>query len=126
MQSEENGHSETQVVTRENSPERIPAKIASTAKRFYAHKRARVGVYALLGVCSFAFYRVRELAAALILFSFLFAAVMIGVVIVWLVNLGAQRTAFWLENHMAHIFAHRIVTPAPVQAKHISQDHRWN
>ncbi len=61
--------------------------------RLRSSKPASVIVFVLLGILSIVSYRVRELAAALLLFSVLFAG-----------ERGAHNAALWLEMQMAHIW----------------------
>ncbi len=72
--------------------------------RLRSSKPASVIVFVLLGILSIVSYRVRELAAALLLFSVLFAGAMVAISILWFVERGAHNAALWLEMQMAHIW----------------------
>ena len=109
-----------------SSPEGPCAK-ASTAGRIYSSKgvkaAASIGVLALSAAV---FYRVRELLAALLLFSVLFGVVIIAVLILWLVEEAAHEAAVRLETCMAHIPSRHIVAPAQAHANHIRRSPPWN
>jgi hypothetical protein len=95
-----------------------PGVRAST--RIFASK----AVDAAAGICVLAlgaavFYRVRELLAALILFSAVFGVVIIAVLILWLVEQAAHEGAIRLGTHMAHFPARHIFAPARARANHI-------
>ena len=62
---------------------------------------------------SVAFYQVRELLAELILFSFLFAVVLLAILTMWLVGEITHQGAAIFEAHLCHLLPHT-VTLAPV------------
>jgi Flp pilus assembly protein TadB len=103
-----------------------PRRKGSTGERSYSGKglEAVVGI-GVLALCAAVFYRVRELLAALILFSFLFGVVAIAVLILWLVERGAHEAAERIETHLAHIPAQRLFAPARADAKHIHKSPPW-
>jgi len=69
-----------------------PDEKAWTARRIYSVKavEAAAGI-GVLALCAAVFYRVRELLAALILFTVLFGVVAIAVLILWLVEQAAHE-----------------------------------
>jgi len=104
-----------------------PSAKASTAGRIFSSKavEAAAGI-GVLALCAAVFYRVRELLAALILFTVLFGVVAIAVLILWLVDRGAHEAAVRLETHMAHIPSRHIVAPAQAHPNHIHRNPPWN
>ncbi len=84
---------------------------------------AGIGVLALSAA---AFYRVREILAALLLFSVLFGVVIFAILIMWLVGEATHEAAVRLETHVAHIPARHIVAPSPGHAGHILRNPPWN
>jgi hypothetical protein len=107
------------------SPEGPCAK-ASTAGRIYSSKavKAAAGI-GVLALSAAIFYRVRELLAALLLFSVLFGVVIIAVLILWLVEEAAHEAAVRLETCMAHIPPRHIVAPAQAHANHFRRSPPW-
>ena len=61
---------------------------------------------------SVAFYQVRELLAELILFSFLFAVVLLAILTIWLVEEITHQVAAIFEAHLPHHLPDT-VSPAP-------------
>jgi hypothetical protein len=108
------------------SPEGPCAK-ASTAGRIYSSKavKAAAGI-GVLALSAAIFYRVRELLAALLLFSVLFGVVIIAVLILWLVEEAAHEAAVRLETIMAHIPGRHIAAPSRGHAGHILRTRPWN
>jgi len=104
-----------------------PVAKAWTVRRTYSGKavEAAAGLGAL-GLSAAAFYRIRELLAAFILFSVVFGVVAIAFLILWLVERGAHEAAVRLETHIAHIPARHIVAPARARAIHIRRGPPWN
>jgi len=104
-----------------------PGVKASTARRSYSGKavEAAAGIGAL-ALSAAAFYRIRELLAAFILFSVVFGVVAIAVLILWLVEQGAHEAAVRLETHAAHIPGRRIVASSRAHAGHILRNPPWN
>jgi hypothetical protein len=104
-----------------------PCGAVSNAGRIYFSKafEAAVGI-GLLALCATAFYRVRELLAALILFSVLFGIVAIAVLILWLVERGAHVAAVRLEMRMTHIASRDIAASARAFANHFHWNPPWN
>jgi Flp pilus assembly protein TadB len=101
------------------SPEGPSAK-ASTAGRIFSGKAVEAAAgLGVLALCSAVFYRVRELLAALILFSAVFGVVMIAVLILWLVERTAHEGAVRLGAHMAHFPGRHIFAPVREHAAHI-------
>lgn len=99
---------------------------ASPAGRMYSRKAAGMAGLGALFALSFAtIYRVRELAAALLLFSVAFAVVMIGVLFLWLAEEGAHKAAMWLESQLTHL-PPRAVAAARVRARHNGSGRTWN
>jgi hypothetical protein len=109
-----------------SSPEGYSVK-ASKMGRIYSSKavEAAAGI-SVLAVSASVFYRVRELLAALILFSFLFGVVIVAVLILWLVERGTHEAAVRLETHLAHFPARHIVAPAQAHPNHIHKSPPWN
>jgi hypothetical protein len=110
----------------EFSPEG-PGEKAWTARRIYSVKavEAAAGI-GVLALCAAVFYRVRELLAALILFSVVFGVVIVAILILWLVGQATHEAAVHLETHMAHTPSRLIVAPARVRANHIHKSPPWN
>ncbi|MGA7792176.1 MAG: hypothetical protein WCA19_04000 [Candidatus Acidiferrales bacterium] len=108
------------------SPEGPRAK-ASTAGRIFPGKavEAAAGI-GVLALCASVFYRVRELLAALILFSAVFGVVLIAVLILWLVEQTAHEGAVRLGTHMAHFQGRHLFAPARARADHIHRNPPWN
>jgi len=108
------------------SPE-DPGAIASMARRIYSSKAviATTGM-GVLALSSAAFYRVRELLAALLLFSVLFGVVAVAVLILWLVERGAHEATVRLETRLAHIPAAHIFAPARAHVGPIHRKPPWN
>ena len=108
------------------SPE-CPSAKASTAGRIFSGKavEAAAGI-GVLALCASVFYRVRELLAALILFSAVFGVVILAVLILWLVEQAAHEGAVRLGTHMAHFPGRHIFAPARARADHIHRNPRWN
>jgi hypothetical protein len=104
-----------------------PGVKAPTTKRIYPGKAieaaASIGALAL---SSAAFYRIRELLAAFLLFSVVFCTVAVAFLILWLVERGAHDAAVRLETHMAHISARHNVAPARVRAIHVHRTPPWS
>lgn len=101
-----------------------PCVKASTAMRIWSSKAVRaaagIGVLALTG---FVFYRVRELLAALLLFSLLFGVAIIAVLILWLIEEMAHEAAIRLETHIAYGPALHIVAASRRHGGHILRTH---
>ena len=112
-----------------NSLRKLPVKCvkAWTVGRAYSGKavEAAAGIGAL-ALSSAAFYRVRELLAAFLLFSVVFCTVAVAFLILWLVERGAHDAAVRLETHMAHISARHNVAPARVRAIHVHRTPPWS
>jgi len=104
-----------------------PSAKASTAGRIFSSKavEAAAGI-GVLALCASIFYRVRELLAALILFSAVFGVVIIAVLILWLVEQAAHEGAVRLGTHMAHFPARHIFAPARARADYIHRNLPWN
>jgi len=83
---------------------------------------AGIGALVLL---SAAFYRVRELLAALILFGFLFGVVILAILIFWLVGETAHQAATVLETQMPHVLPHTI-SPARAHSHPVRRNQQWN
>jgi Flp pilus assembly protein TadB len=104
-----------------------PSAKASTAGRIFSGKAVEAAAaLGVLALCASVFYRVRELLAALILFSAVFGVVMIAVLILWLVEQTAHEGAVRLGAHMAHLPARHIFAPAREHAAHIHRNQPWN
>jgi hypothetical protein len=99
----------------------------STAKRLYSSKavKAATGIGAL-AFSAAVFYRVRELLAALLLFSVLFGVVIVAVLVLWFVEEATHEIAVRLETHISHISVLHIVAPARAHANHIHRSPPWN
>jgi Flp pilus assembly protein TadB len=104
-----------------------PPVEASTARRIYSRKavRAAAGI-GVLALCAAVFYRVRELLAALILFSVLFGVVIIAVLILWLFGQATHEAAVRLEKQLGHIPARHIVVTSQVHTGHVLRTRPWN
>lgn len=99
----------------------------STAGRIYSSQAVKAA--ASIGVIAFfaaVFYRVRELLAALILFSAVFAVVIVAVLILWLVGQATHEAAVRLETHMARIPGRHFVAASRGHAGHILRSPPWN
>lgn len=96
-------------------------------KRAWASKTARgFACAAALAISAAAFYRVRELLAALLLFSILFGVVIVGVLILWLVEEVAHKAAVEVEHHLPHLTKHHVPAPARTEARHSSGGGSWS
>lgn len=104
-----------------------PDEKASTARWIYSGKavEAAAGI-GVLALCAAVFYRVRELLAALILFSVVFGVVIVAVLLLWLVEEAAHEGAVRLETHMARIPARNILAAVRAHANHIHRSPPWN
>jgi len=104
-----------------------PGARASTARRIYSSTAVKtatgIGAVALAAAV---YYRIRELLAALLLFSFLFGVVMIAVLILWLVEQTAHEAAVHIETHMGHMPVRRTAAPSRRHAGHILWRIPWN
>ena len=99
----------------------------SRVGRIYSSKAVKaVAGISVLAVSASVFYRVRELLAALILFSAVFGVVIIAVLILWLVEEAAHEAAVRLETIMAHIPGRHIAAPSRGHAGHILRTRPWN
>jgi len=103
-----------------------PSAKASTAGRIFSSKAVEAAGIGVLALCASIFYRVRELLAALILFSAVFGVVIIAVLILWLVEQAAHEGAARLGTHMAHFPARHIFAPARARADRIHGNPPWN
>jgi hypothetical protein len=104
-----------------------PCAKESTAGRIHSVKAVEVSAgTAVLGLCAVGFYRVRELLAALILFSVVFGIVAIAILILWLVEQGAHAAAVRLEKLVSDFPSRRIVAPAQVHANRSHRTPPWN
>jgi len=104
-----------------------PSAKAPPASRNYPGRAATA--IAGMGVLVFlaaAFYRVRELLAALLLFSVLFGVVVIAVSILWFVERGAHEAAARLETQLARIPVRRIFATARAHSGHTHRNPPWN
>lgn len=108
------------------SPE-VPGVKAWTVRRAYSGKavEAAAGIGAL-ALSSAAFYRVRELLAAFLLFSVLFCTVAVAFLILWLVERGAHDAAARFETHMDHISARHNVALSRARSMHVHRTPPWN
>jgi hypothetical protein len=104
-----------------------PRAKESTAGRIYTVKAVKVSAgIGVLALCAAGFYRVRELLAALILFSVLFGTVAIAALILWLVEQGAHIAAARLETLVSDFPSRRIFAPAHLHAHHSKRTPPWN
>jgi hypothetical protein len=104
-----------------------PVAKASMAARIFSGKavEAAAGI-GVLALCASVFYRVRELLAALILFSAVFGVVLIAVLILWLVEQTAHEGAVRLGTRIALFQGRHLFAPARVRADHIHRNPRWS
>lgn len=99
----------------------------STTERFHAGKILEaIGGIGLITLCAAVFYRVRELLAALILFSFVFGVVIAAVLIFWLVEEATHEAAGRLTTHMSHISARHNFAPSRGHTSHFPWNLPWN
>ena len=104
-----------------------PCVRASTAVRIYFSKAAKAAAgISVLALSAAVFYRVRELLAALLLFSVLFGVVIFAVLILWLVERATHEAAVRLVTHRAHIPSRHIVASSRGHAGHILRTRQWN
>ena len=99
----------------------------STAGRINATKTLEaVGGVGLIALCAAVFYRIRELLAALILFSFVFAVVIVAVLILWLVEEATQEAAGRFKSRMARVPSRHVPAPAHARASYTPRNPPWN
>jgi Flp pilus assembly protein TadB len=104
-----------------------PCINAETEGRIYFGQAVKaVAGLGVLTLCAAAFYRVRELLAAMILFSAVFGVVMVAVLILWFVGEATHEAAGRLEKQMARIPARHVFVRARAHADHIHRNPRWN
>lgn len=104
-----------------------PAAKSSRARQIWSSRPAiTAAVLGGLALSSAAYYRVRELVAALILFSFFFGVVMIAVLILWLIEQAASEAADRIETRIAHVPARRPVASARSHTGHALWRMPWN
>jgi hypothetical protein len=84
-----------------------------------------VGGIGLIALCAAIFYRIRELLAALILFSFVFGIVLVAVLILWLVEEATQEAAGRFKSHITHVPSPRIPAPAHERASYVQRNPTW-
>jgi hypothetical protein len=92
------------------------------------HYQISRAVLATIGVALAAvrFYQVRELLAALLLFSLLFAAVGIGLLILFLIQEAALKGVNCIEARVAYVRAwHSGLSSQPTK-DHVLRGSRWN
>lgn len=108
-----------------HSPEG-PGRKTSMAGRIYpggaAKVAAGIGVFAISAA---AFYRVREILAALLLFSVLFGVVIVAILIMWLVGEATHEAAVRVESHLTRIPARHIAALSHVHSGHILKNPHW-
>lgn len=108
------------------SPEDRGAKAPSVGRIFSGKAVEAAAGIGVLALCASVFYRVRELLAALILFSAVFGVVIIAVLILWLVEWTAHEGTVRLGTHIAHFQGRHVFAPARARADHIQRNPRWN
>jgi hypothetical protein len=89
------------------------------------------GLLAAAGICvivlsAAVFFKVRELLAALLLFSVLFAVVAIVVFLLWLVGRAIHEAAVRVGRHVVHLPSNHIVVPVRARASHYRGSLPWN
>ena len=85
-----------------------------------------IGGIGLIALCAAVFYRIRELLAALILFSFVFGVVIVAVLILWLVEEATQEAAGRFKSRMARVPSRHVPAPAHARASYAPRDPPWN
>ncbi len=109
------------------SSEEVPPAKGSIAGLIYSNQALKAAAsIGVLAICAAVFYRVRELLAALILFSAVFAVVIVAVLILWLVGQATHEAAMHLETHMPRFPARHIVAASRGHAGHIVRNPPWN
>ena len=104
-----------------------PPTSTSKALRIYSGQAAKAAAgIGALALCAVVFYRVRELLAALILFSAVFGVVIVAILILWLLGQATHEAAVRLEKQMARIPARRIFAPARAHAGHVHRNPPWD
>ena len=110
----------------------------SVANSLYAHKSVATRITSLaageiaaagssvLAICAFMFYRIRELLAALLLFSVAIGAMFLFVVILWLAGEAAYEAASRIEIHVNHNPARHFLAWSRAHAAHIHWSPHWN
>jgi hypothetical protein len=98
----------------------------STAKRTYTRTAEAVAGLGVLALSATLFYRVRELLAALLLFSVVLGVVIVAALILWLLGEATHEAAGRLETRVAHIPARHIVATSRGHAGHIFRSPPWN
>jgi hypothetical protein len=100
---------------------------ATAGRKTYAGKAVEAA--AGIGIFAFsvaAFYRIRELFAAFILFSVIFGVVAAAFLILWLAEWGAHEAAGRIETHLAHIPLQRLVGHSRAHVAPIHRTPPWN
>ncbi len=108
------------------SPEEPPTRVWDAWRIWFGkglYGAAGIGVIVLSAAV---FFRVRELLAALLLFSVLFALVAIAVFLLWLVGRATRAVAVRVGRHMVHIPSNYIVVPVMARANHYHRSPPWN
>lgn len=101
--------------------------IGSSAGRIYSNQAAKAAAgIGVLAICAAVFYRVRELLAALILFSAVFAVVIVAALILWMVGQASHEAVVRLETHMERKPSRHIVAAFRTHAGHILRSPPWN
>ncbi len=111
----------------EESCAEVPRAKASTVRRIYANKTAEaVASIGILAISAAVFYRVRELLAALLLFSVLIGVVIVAVLILWLVGEATREATSRIETRLAHIPARHVLAASRAHATHNHRSPPWN
>jgi hypothetical protein len=104
----------------ENCSSELPGENVSRTVGIYTGKAVgAAGGIGVLALSAVAFYRVREILAALLLFSVLLGVVIFAILIMWLVGEATHEAATRLEKYATHIPARHTFAVSPPQANPI-------
>ncbi len=111
----------------EGLPSETPRANTSRLRRICSSKIAEaLASIGVLAICAAAFYRIRELLAALLLFSVILGTVIVAVLILWLVGEATHEAAGRVETRVARIAAHQIAAPSRGHCGHAQGSPPWN
>lgn len=87
--------------------------------------KAIVGAFGV-AIASVGFYQVRELVAALAIFSLLFGTIAMAFLILFLIEEVALKGVAQLESRMACIHARHVGIPGQRDMDHVLRSWRWS
>lgn len=108
------------------SPVLSGEKVSRTVGIYTGKAVGAAGGIGVLALSAVAFYRVREILAALLLFSVLLGVVIFAILIMWLVGEATHEAATRLEQYVTHIPARHTFAVSPAHANPIFRSRRWH